>query len=613
MTELIFRPNLIYDLLTLDRKDDSQITDEDYDKHDITEGTFFYEKTGPVPLQEKFPQLLDEIVNFVKLHGFAAHARRRTGTATSCGVTVEDIRQHVIKSVNGLNNISRSKIQNLLQPARQNTKEAARHKDAVDIKVGTKNCDISKENPNSHEYFALVRYLREMSASYTDECAIFSCDSKAKVHIGGQAVSRYHQIRKYFPLSDAPHYADHDFPVPGYLIEPDGYMLLQKKDGCVSEPDKEIKDSLGREIIGIPQTGPLWVYNRCVKQTSTNMCEHINDIRNLLAKYLINKPVITFLTDGGPDWTPKSSVNQFFLGRLWKDEKLDMVISACGPAGLSRFNPIEHAWSSLSRWLAGVQLPACLPGEDKPPSQQNLTTDELTTKENQVFNNALEALNSYWDSKTHDNFRVFSEAINSDYSGYEIFYSDFDTVKKLFNSSLKAIRESEELSEYLDEWKYYVKHMEKRTGMVAFKRGICSMPGDCPCGEELVSAKQVWKLPSSSNWIIPPITPDQDHPGHYKTFSQMKTALSFSKPDEYITHGTHGNCKSCKYVFSSATDEERHNLLIHGGKRNLKLGKERTEQHVCKVCNNTFPTRYQLLKHQDTQGHKLKKGRPTKK
>jgi len=96
-----------------------------------------------------------------------------------------------------------------------------------------------------------------MSAQYPE--AIFLCDGKVKIHTGGQAVSRYHQLCTFFPSDDVPHYHDHDFPVPGYLIEPDGFLML-KTDV------KIIKDSLDQDIVDTPATGPLWIYNRCVKK-----------------------------------------------------------------------------------------------------------------------------------------------------------------------------------------------------------------------------------------------------------------------------------------------------------------------------------------------------------
>ena len=145
-------------------------------------------------------------MNCVKSHGFAAHARRRADIATSSGFTIEDIRLHLLANVEGLTKISRTKVYKLMQPARSNTREAARHKNAVDVRVGTRQCDLSKENKPAHEYFATVSNVRR-------ETMIFSCDCKAKIYIGGQAVSRYHQVRIFFP-SDRPRYHEHDFPIP---------------------------------------------------------------------------------------------------------------------------------------------------------------------------------------------------------------------------------------------------------------------------------------------------------------------------------------------------------------------------------------------------------------
>ena len=66
---------------------------------------------------------------------------------------------------------------------------------------------------------------------FSSECAIFSCDDMNKVKVGALAVSRYHQIERFYPTEDAPNVPDHDFPVPRYLLIPSGYMRLLQKDG----------------------------------------------------------------------------------------------------------------------------------------------------------------------------------------------------------------------------------------------------------------------------------------------------------------------------------------------------------------------------------------------
>jgi len=92
-----------------------------------------------------------------------------------------------------------------------------------------------------------------------------------------------------------------------------------------------------------------------------------------------------------------------------------MLICVCHVPGLSRYNPIEHLWSPCSKWLAGVSFLACLPGEDRPPSQQSLSEEEKSAKEKQVYTNALNALDSYWNGKVHDGFRITSKRVTEPY------------------------------------------------------------------------------------------------------------------------------------------------------------------------------------------------------
>ena len=61
--------------------------------------------------------------------------------------------------------------------------------------------------------------------------------------------------------------------------------------------------------------------------------------------------------DGGPDYSVKSMLTVLHFGRLWKDLGLDFLLMATHAPGDSAYNEIEHAWSPLSRLLAGVILP----------------------------------------------------------------------------------------------------------------------------------------------------------------------------------------------------------------------------------------------------------------
>lgn len=614
-TEIVNNPGLVNQVLMLDQTNSKETDQEQDSPSQAKEGIMFLQKPEPISMQQKYPQLLTVMMDYIKLHGLAAHARRRTGTSTSCGVHLEDIRQNLLMNVDGLTTISKSKVYNLLQPARSNTAEAARHKDAVDVRTGgVKACDMSKENRNAHEYFASVEYIRQMCAEYPQECLNFSCDSKAKIHIGGQAVTRHHQLRTFFPSGDCPHYMVIDFPVPGYLIEPHGYLHLRS----MSEEIVVTNDKLDREVVDTPSSGPLFVYNRCVKNTSTSIMDHLSDISDIFEKHpTLKKPVLALTTDGGPNWTPKSNINQFFLGRFWHENDFDMLVIACYAPGLSQYNPIEHKWFRCSKWLAGVSLPACLLGENVPPAQQFIEVDEKAEKERMVIKNALDKLNSYWNGKVHNSFKVISVGVNDD--DVVPRYKDYTDVKEMFGCSLRAIKSNPSQTKLLEEWRYLVKHMDKRWGLVCFRKGSCG-DIDCKCMETGIQATDVMKIPYSDRWSLPPITPDPENPGHYKTFRQQLPSLVFSQPDEHLKEVMIESCSKCKYVFTSGIDRNKHAKLVHGGVRNMAnmetdsgsdTGTSTKKVHKCGVCDNEYPTRYQLLKHQEDQGHKLKRGRPS--
>ena len=64
----------------------------------------------------------------------------------------------------------------------------------------------------------------------------YSADDMNKIRMGPHTgVSRYHQISRFFMEDDSPNLGDHDFPHPGYLIVPSGYMALTMSDDYIEE------------------------------------------------------------------------------------------------------------------------------------------------------------------------------------------------------------------------------------------------------------------------------------------------------------------------------------------------------------------------------------------
>ena len=266
--------------------------------------------------------------------------------------------------------------------------------------------------------------------------------------------------------------------------------------------------------------------------------------------------------------------------------------------------------------MAGVSLSACVDGENTPPAYQTIAATEKEEKEKLVFEKALTDLDSYWNGKTHDGFRVTSKGITEAYSTQ---YKDFGEVKEMLKSSNKAIRACKQKEELLDEWKYYIKHMDRQRGFVCFRKGVCN-DRSCDCSKNAVRAVNLIKLPVGEKWAFPPITPDPVNPEHYMTFGQLKSSLSFSNPDQHLKDVMKESCKHCRYVFTSEADKERHTRLIHSGTRlreeseptSSQSKKSKVVDVKCPICGEVYPTRYQLQKHQKEKNHKLGK-RTTKK
>ncbi|CAF1304893.1 unnamed protein product, partial [Didymodactylos carnosus] len=61
---------------------------------------------------------------------------------------------------------------------------------------------------------------------FAQEITSLSCDNKCKIPIGSLAVSRYHQIRRFFPKDQRSNYPDHDFK-GGPYITPCNYLELR--------------------------------------------------------------------------------------------------------------------------------------------------------------------------------------------------------------------------------------------------------------------------------------------------------------------------------------------------------------------------------------------------
>ena len=143
---------------------------------------------------------------------------------------------------------------------RKGTINAANYKDVVQARVAGKKNTLRKGHPDAHHAASLVRFVMEFGALFADFVDVISIDDKAKIKIGTAAVSRYHQMCRFFLEIDMPNLLDHDFPDPGSLITPSGYLHLKFISG-----GEEIDSNTGRKRIKLNRSGALKVVNRAFK------------------------------------------------------------------------------------------------------------------------------------------------------------------------------------------------------------------------------------------------------------------------------------------------------------------------------------------------------------
>ncbi|CAB3978472.1 Hypothetical predicted protein [Paramuricea clavata] len=223
-------------LQTVDSKEDEKEDGKGDDKRAESNNRENKEKTCEYreqpSLVTKFPDIIDKTTEFIKQHGFAAQHRRRTSTGYSSGVTIAQIREHLMKEIPGLkeHGISSSTIRRLFKAPFRSRVSSARYKNYINVRVGTKSNSYREHHPDAHYLFARNKARREFATLFSDHVTMISTDDMAKIKVGAPAVSRYHQIQRFFPTGDSPNYSDHDFPVPNYLLSVSGYMVLQETE-----------------------------------------------------------------------------------------------------------------------------------------------------------------------------------------------------------------------------------------------------------------------------------------------------------------------------------------------------------------------------------------------
>ena len=605
-----------------------------------------HRKSGRQPLHEKYPQLVSEVTSFIKQHSFSAHGRRRETTGTGVGVTLEQIRAHVFKTIPELVDISMKTIHRLMVPPRKGTISGQSHKSLVSARIPkTGRNDYRENHENQHFLFSRVAYREEFCSKFTDECTFFSCDDMAKIRMGPTtAVSRYHQERRFFEVGDEPNLPDHDTPNPGYLINCSGYQQLvvnvareKVVDDKFSADDRndllngagfvltdEHSDEVQERSSGIPtycdklgrlhycryMSGPTKLVLRSVKFSPSNSMNHVNDLLPELDALASQGIGVVFLkVDNGGDWNLANLVNQIYFCRLWKRTKLDVLGIVSYAARFSAYNNIEHTWAPMSKKLTSVILPSVLPGDEAEPYKLDISHDEIQQKEAELFDNAMKLItDKYWSEAEFNGSEVTALMEPSLLDSYP--YNDFKSVHDLIMGPYSLLIKDVSM---MAELRFLFNHIDKKSNEVIFQK--CHRPTCSHCTSIPIIAGKAWEALKGKEFKWPNPTPSESFPGHYKTFLE----IDVEHPSSYITRDEGlpnslkvGDCPFCPFMFMSAAERDKHLKVFH---RDCK--QRDPVQHKClhiikenkssKRCNLIFNSIHALRQHKKLVGHTRKR------
>jgi hypothetical protein len=267
-----------------------------------------------------------------------------------------------------------------------------------------------------HYNNAFIKIQMEFLTSFAPETLVICCDNKDSISLARTAVDRRVQNKKFCKENEAPVVPHHDYPrsesVSGLSIVPSGYLVLQSKTNLSTTESgvlphgsySTFSDESNRVHVDVPNTGPFYIFARCNRFYTANILTHINDIHAILQDYK-HVGALAIPCDGGVDWNwTRSFKNVVAFGLLWKSLKLNALLSYRYLSQTHHRLPVEHAWSPITKHLAGFSFDFNLAGMSE--AEQSLELDRQ-----------LDVLKSAFEGFRYDSHPVTVRPVKSSFVG----------------------------------------------------------------------------------------------------------------------------------------------------------------------------------------------------
>lgn len=143
-------------------------------------------KSGPLPIEEQFPEIIEEIERILYLNGFAAHKARHVDHSEHFGTTMPSLVTHLLDTFPELRKkypkLNPSTLLHLFPPPNISTASATNYKSIIQARPYQPHDNDHHNAPKYHFCHAQVRIIFELFF-YCSETSVYSCDNKNKVNL----------------------------------------------------------------------------------------------------------------------------------------------------------------------------------------------------------------------------------------------------------------------------------------------------------------------------------------------------------------------------------------------------------------------------------------------
>src|SRR5436190_2971624 len=178
-----------------------------------------YDTPGRPSFLMKDPELLEKMHSSIEF-GAADHKRRKEVIKVR---TIQHLREKLEENYNVY--MSKSTLQNYMQPRHSASREAQQHHHPAQIRLAAVGRNEMNEHIDGHYCLASVKGVKSFALAFPQDVVLISQDDKAKVPLGIAAVGRTFKTMQ--TINEPISVPDHDFPVGAkHKLVPSVYLVI---------------------------------------------------------------------------------------------------------------------------------------------------------------------------------------------------------------------------------------------------------------------------------------------------------------------------------------------------------------------------------------------------